>query len=218
LAGFINEIERRFVVPADPVDLRAAVQEILGRSSLATVACIPERHGDHVPIRARFVSEDSLHSIQQPESSGIAQPRTGTSFDESPGRRPVAKPTCIGERAAAAEHSALGLDVSSRIEQRIEYGNVITARGPVQRRFGVRAELAVGVHISSGRDQTFRHRRTIWKVPRPVGGRMQQRPVAVPIANARRRKPWICSEHPLERWEVACLYGLGRRNSTWIVC
>jgi hypothetical protein len=46
---------------------------------------------------------------------------------------------------------------------------------------------------------------------------MEQRPMAVPVADARRCEPWIGSEHPLERCEVACLYGLRSRDSSWIV-
>jgi hypothetical protein len=88
----------------------------------------------------------------------------------------------------------------------------------MQWRFSVRAEPAVGVHISSGSDQTLHYRRAIRKVPRPVGRRVEQRSVAGPVADARRREPWIRSEHPLERCEVACLYDLRGRDGTWIIC
>jgi hypothetical protein len=47
---------------------------------------------------------------------------------------------------------------------------------------------------------------------------VEQGPVAVPVADARRREPRIRGEHSLEHCEVACLYGLRRRNNAWIVC
>ena len=116
MSGLIDQIEWRLVIPADPIDVSSTVEEVCGRSHLATVAGTPERLSDHHRIWSRFFGEDCLNPIHQPEGRGVAQPGTRTPLDEPAGSRPVTKSAGIGERAAAAEYGPGRLDVGSRIE------------------------------------------------------------------------------------------------------
>ena len=204
--GLIDHIEWCLVVPSEPVDVSASLEQVFGRTPLATVACAPKRLSNHLRIWARRLGKERVHSVKQPEGSGIAQPGMRTSLNESPGRCPVAEPARVGERAATAEDCPSRFDVGSRIKQHIEHGDVITARGPVQRRFGVKAETAVSVHISASSDQAFYHGRTVRKVPRPVGCRVQQSPIAVLVTNPGLCEPWIDGEQPFEPRKIARLY------------
>jgi hypothetical protein len=87
----------------------------------------------------------------------------------------------------------------------------------MQRRLGVRAEPAMGVHISASGNQTLHDRRTVRKVTRPVRGGMQQGPIGIPSADASRGQPWIRTEQPVERIKIASLDGLGGRNRARII-
>ena len=181
------------------------------------MAGAPERLSDHLGIWTWFLGEGNLNSIQQPERSRIAQPGVRTSLDEPPCGSPVAEPSGIGQRAAATQHRSGRLDIGSRIEQRIKHGDVIAACSPVQWRLGMKAEPTVGTDIGASRDQTFHHRRTIAEVPGPVGGCMQQRPIALLVAKAGRRKPRMHSEEALERIKITSLYGRRGFERTRIV-
>ena len=202
----IDHIEWRLLIPSDPVDLRASLQQVLGCTPLATVTGTPERLGDHVRIRVRLPGKEGLDSVQQPEGRCIAQPGTCTSLDESSGRCPVAEPARIGEWAPAAEDGSGRLDVSSRIEQCIEHRDVIAACGPVQWRFAVSTEPAVCIHIGASSDQTSHDSRTVGEVPWPVSCRVQQCPVGALIADPCSSEPWVGREQPLQLREVARLY------------
>src|SRR5829696_5482380 len=98
----IYHIEWRLLVPSDPVDLRAPRQQVLSSTPLTTVAGAPERHSDHVRIRAGPVGKEGIDAVQQAEGCCIAQSGVRTSLDESPGRHPVAEPTRVRKRAPAA--------------------------------------------------------------------------------------------------------------------
>src|SRR5688500_10357674 len=151
----IDHIEWRLLIPSDPVDLRASLQQILGCTPLATVTGTPKRLCDRARIRFGSLGKEGLDSVQQAEGCCIAQPGMRTSLDESPSRRPVAESACVGEWAPATKDGSGRLDVSPGIEQRLEHRDVIAACGPVQWRFGVSAEPAVCIHIGTSGDQTL---------------------------------------------------------------
>jgi len=213
----IDEIKRRLLVPSDPVDVRAMSNETLRGSQLASAAGAPKRLSDLLAIRTRSLSEDHLDPIEQPERGGVAQSGGCASFHEPPGGRPVSEAGSIRERSSAAEDCAGCLDIGSCIEQCIEDGDVVAAGGPVQRRLGVMAELAVGIDIATGRYQTSDNRRPVGKVPWPICRRMQQRPIAIGIADAGRREPRVGGEDALERSKIARLYGFGGRHCARII-
>jgi hypothetical protein len=217
LSGLIDQIQRRLVVPSNPVDVRATLEHVLGRIQLAAVARAPERLSDHLGIWTWFLGEDRLNSIPQPQSSCIAQSRTRASIDEPPSGRPVTEPARIRQWTTAAEHRPRRLHIGSHIEQRIKYGDVIAACGPVQWRLGVGAEPAVGIHIGASRDQTFHYCRAVGEMPWPVGRNVQQRPIALVIAKAGRRKPWMHCEQALKGIKITSLDGLRGCNHTRIV-
>ena len=201
----IDHIQWGLLVPSDPVEVRASLQQVRGRIPLTAVAGTPEGLGDHLRIWSRSFGEDSFDSVQQPEGGSFTQPGTRPSLDESPGRCPIAESTGVGQRAPATEDSSSRLDVGSGIDQRIEHRDVIAARGPVQWRFAVSAEPAVGIHIGASSDQTCHDVRTVGEMPRPVSCRMQQRPVAALIADPGFSEPWVGSEQSLElRRSPAC--------------
>jgi hypothetical protein len=94
--GFVNHIQWGLLVPADPVEVRAPLQQVLGRTALTTMAGTPEGLSDQLWIRARSFGKNGLDSVQQPEGSSLAEPSTRLSLDESAGRGPVAESTGVG--------------------------------------------------------------------------------------------------------------------------
>jgi hypothetical protein len=87
----------------------------------------------------------------------------------------------------------------------------------VQRRFGVRAESTMGIHIRASSNQAGHDVRTVGEMPRPVGCRMQQRPVARLIANPGFCEPRVRSEQPLEPRDIAGTYGSRGSDRTRII-
>ena len=203
---FIEHIQWSLLVPSDPVEFRASLQQVLGRTALTAVAGTPEGFGDHLRFWSGSFGENSLDSVQQPEGGSFTQPGACPSLDESPGCCPIAESTGVGQRATATEDSSSRLDVGSGIDQRIEHRDVVAARGPVQWRFAVSAEPAVCIHIGASSDQTSHDNRTVGEVPWPVSCRVQQCPVGALIADPCFSEPWVGSEQPLQLREVASLY------------
>ena len=78
-------------------------------------------------------------------------------------------------------------------------------------------QIAKGIDIATGRYQTSDNRRPVGKVPWPICRRMQQRPIAIGIADAGRRKPRVGGEDALERSKIARLYGFGGRHCARII-
>jgi hypothetical protein len=76
---------------------------------------------------------------------------------------------------AAADQGAVCLDVSARVEQRVERLDVVAARRPVQRGLGVRAGEA-RVDVGASRDKRADLGRRLGRVAGPVGDDVQQRP------------------------------------------
>jgi hypothetical protein len=62
----------------------------------------------------------------------------GASLDEPVGRLPLPEGHGVAERGAAGDDRAGCLDVGPSVDQRVEGLDLVAARGPVQRRFGMR--------------------------------------------------------------------------------
>jgi hypothetical protein len=217
LSGLIDQIQRRLVVPSNPVDVRATLEQVLGRVQPTALAGTPERLSDHLRTWFWPLAEKGLNSIQQAKCSRIAQPSVRASLDEPLCRCPVTESAGIRQWTTAAEHRPRRLHVGSRIEQRIKYGDVIAACGPVQRCLGVEAVPAVGIHIGASRDQTFHNCRAVGEMPWPVCRSVQQRPIALVIAKAGSCKPWMHCEQALKGFKITSLYGLRGCHHTRIV-
>jgi hypothetical protein len=63
----------------------------------------------------------------------------------------------------------------------------------------------VRVYVRASSHQTLHDRRTVGKMRRPVGCRMQQSAMAVPVTNTCRRQPRVSAEHALECIKIASL-------------
>lgn len=78
-------------------------------------------------------------------------------------------------------------------------------------------ELTMGIDVGAGGGETPDNHRTVGKVTWPVGRDMQQRPIAVRVAEAGGRKPRISVEQALEGIKIAGLDSYGGRDDSWIV-
>ena len=116
---FIEHIQWSLLVPSDPVEFRASLQQILGRTALTAVAGTPEGFGDHLRIWSGSFGENSLDSVQQPEGGSFTQPGACPSLDESPGCCPIAESTGVGQRATATNRTVgeVPWPVSCRVQQ-----------------------------------------------------------------------------------------------------
>jgi hypothetical protein len=93
---FVDHIQCSLVVPSDPVEVCASLQQVLRCIPLTTMAGTPEGLGDQLKIWARSFSKGSLDPVQQPEGSSLAQPGARPSLDQSSGRCPIAESTSVG--------------------------------------------------------------------------------------------------------------------------
>ena len=90
--------------------------------------------------------------IEQSEAGGLAEAGPGAPFDQAPGSRPLPKGRGVGQRGAVGDDGAVGLDIGARVEQRVEYGHVITTGRPVQRGLTM-GSGEPGIDIRPGRDE-----------------------------------------------------------------
>ena len=93
-------VERSEIVPADPVDVGAAAQQIGGGVRLVAVAGAPEAGGDVFGGGVIVVADDS---IGQSESGRFPEGGLGAVFDQSSGGVPLAECGRVGERGAVAD-------------------------------------------------------------------------------------------------------------------
>jgi hypothetical protein len=129
-----GDVERGEVAPADPVEVGAAGEEVLGDRLLVAMARGPEGTGD--AVRGRWVllaGEVDLDSTLKAQGGGILEPGGRPVGHQASRRRPLTEPDGVGERRAPTEHGAGGLDVGAGLEQGVDGGDVVAARRPVQR-------------------------------------------------------------------------------------
>jgi hypothetical protein len=130
-------VEGRELIPADPVQVRAVLEQLLGDVLLVAVAGAPEGGGHRICIRCR--GQIGLHSVVQAEGGGFGEGGAGAAFDQPQGRVPLPERDRVGHGGASADDGSVGFDVSARVEQRVHGHHVIAAGRPLQRRLGVRA-------------------------------------------------------------------------------
>jgi hypothetical protein len=85
-------VERGQVVVADPVDVRATLQQVLGRRLLAAVADLPERPGNLDWCRRRRVCEARFEALVQSEGGRVPELDLRAAFDEAAGCVPLSEP------------------------------------------------------------------------------------------------------------------------------
>ena len=104
-------------------------------------------------------------------------------LDEEPGHLPAPIADGVVERATAGDRCPGGLDVGTTIDQRPGYLDVVAARRPVQRGFGVPAPLHGGVGVGAGLDQHRHDLRAPGEETWPIGGRVQRGPRAALVVH-----------------------------------
>ena len=100
---------------------------------------------------------------------------------QATGCRPLPEPDRVVERAADAVERTGRLDVGTCIQQRVENGDIVAARRPMQWRLCVRTFVA-GVDVGAGLDQHGERRRSIREVPALVIGRHVQQRQGMPTS------------------------------------
>ena len=125
------------------------------------------------------------------------------------GRLPLPERHCVSQRGTA---EARRLDVGTGIDQQVEHGDVVTARGPVERRLRALAR-AQSVDIGTGCDQCNNRRRAIREMAGPIGGDMQERS----RADHCRGQTSMLGEQPLERGQIASLDSFHNVDSERVV-
>lgn len=89
-------------------------------------------------------------------------------LDEAVRGLPLAECTGIGQCGATADDCTGRLEVGSRFDEGVEYGYVVAAGRPVQRRLSVGA-VEPGVGIGSSCSEGSDNRGPVGEVARPVG-------------------------------------------------
>ncbi len=111
-------VERCEIVVANPVDVGAAVEEVVGGGALAAVAGEPECLGDFFggPRLGRVleVARDAIHQAQR---GGLPEVGLGTALDQSPRGFPLAEGHGVGQRCATGDDGAVGFDIGAEVEQ-----------------------------------------------------------------------------------------------------
>ena len=198
-----RDVQRRLVVPADPVRIGAGPEQELRSAELPAVARLPEGARDLV-VRRRPGGELCRHPVVEPERGGVPELRLRTALDEPARGFPLAESDRVGERRAAADHGSWRLDIGACVEQRIEHLDVVAARRPVQRRLGMRAAVERGIDVGARLDQRRHGGRAVREVAGPVGGDVQQRAAAaLAIAHALRAERRVVAQQPAQHLDLA---------------
>ena len=210
-------VVRCHAVPADPVQISAALEEVVSGVSLAAMTRAPERLGDFLSLRFCWSGEYVLNSLDEPQRCCVLEPGFRASLDKSAGGIPVPKPARVGERASTSEHGSLRFDVCPGVQQGVENGDIVAARRPVQRCFRSRITNPPGVDVSARLHQQVHHGRAVREVTRPVGHCVQQRSGTVAVTDSGVSELGVVGEQAIERVEITGLRSDGGLHGEWIV-
>ena len=193
---------------ADPRRVGAVLEQYRRRLALPAVGRAPERVVE-VPLRGRRV-EPLRDAPAEPEGGRLPQVRVRAALQQAPRGRPLAERDGVGERGPAGDHRAAGLDVRTRVEERVERLDVVVAGRPVQRRLGVGAREA-GTGVGARRDEEPDLGRRLGHVPGPVGEDVEQRPRLALAPDPSGCQPRVLAQQRRERG--GRLRAQGRRDA-----
>lgn len=121
---------------SDPAQIGTTVEQVLRGQPLSAPACVPKRICDLLGWRRRFEPAELTDPVQEPQGGGLPDRRRRTPLQEPARGAPLREDDRIRHRRAAGKHGTRRLDVSATVQKRVEHGDIITTRGPVQRRLG----------------------------------------------------------------------------------
>ncbi len=203
-------------VPSDPVEFRAAVEQVLGRDAPATVTRAPERLGDLLRRWRRIAGDHCGDAVDQAEGRSLPEARSGSTFNQAAGSVPLAERGGVGKRSASGDHRAVGVDVGPGNEQCVQDGHVVAAGCPVQRRLPVAADEArvdVGASLHKGGHRGG----PTGEVTGPVGDHMQQGPRRAVVTHPHSGQGRHVVEEPTKPVDVSGVDRVDRRGGEGIV-